>query len=68
MLNARMSPGLYNLLRVLPLVVWEAVWKGIGLWKAARNSQRNWFIALLLLNTACILPIVYIKFFQAKPK
>ncbi|HLB12056.1 MAG TPA: DUF5652 family protein [Dehalococcoidia bacterium] len=40
----------------------------MGLWKAARNSQRNWFIALLLLNTAGVLPIVYIRLFQAKRK
>lgn len=42
------------------LVVWEWAWKGIALWKAGRNNQPGWFIALLLLNTVGILPIVYL--------
>lgn len=49
---------------LIPLIVWELVWKGIALWKSARNSQSNWFVALLVLNTAGILPIIYLKFFQ----
>lgn len=54
------------LIWLIPLLIWEAVWKGIALWKAAKNNQLNWFIAILILNTAGILPIVYIKFFQKK--
>lgn len=56
------------LILILILAVWEAVWKGIATWKAARNNQLNWFIAILVLNTAGILPIVYIQFFQKKSK
>ena len=48
------------------VVIWEAIWKGIAMWKAARHSQRNWFIALLIFNTAGILSIAYIYFFQKK--
>ena len=51
---------------VLPLVAWEAGWKGYGLWKAAKNSQKYWFVAMLLVNSLGILPIVYLKFFQPK--
>ena len=47
------------------LLVWELIWKGISLWYAARHSQQGWFIALLILNTAGILPILYLIF--AKP-
>lgn len=50
------------------LIIWETVWKGIALWKASRNHQLRWFIAMLILNTVGILEIVYILFFQAKPK
>ena len=48
------------------IAIWELVWKGIALWKSARHSQKNWFIAILILNTAGILPIAYIYFFQKK--
>lgn len=48
------------------LSVWELAWKGVGLWKAAGNRQQGWFVAILLLNTLGILPIVYIQFFQQK--
>jgi|TARA_Y100000310_G_C20206612_1_gene589367 hypothetical protein len=52
----------------IPILIWEAVWKGIGMWKAARNSQLGWFIAILIVNSAGILPIVYIYFFQKDNK
>jgi hypothetical protein len=53
------------------LLVWEIVWKSVAMWKAARHNQLFWFIALTILNTVGILPIVYILFFQNdinKPK
>ncbi|MEN6445965.1 MAG: DUF5652 family protein [Candidatus Cloacimonas sp.] len=49
---------------VLILVLWELFWKGIALWKAARESQKYWFIVILVLNTAGILPILYIFLFK----
>ena len=56
---------------LLILAAWEAVWKGIGMWKSARQNQLPWFICILIFNTVGILPIVYLKFFQknsrAKP-
>ena len=51
---------------ILPLAIWDVVWKGIGLWHAARNGQKNWFVALMVLNTAGILPMIYLKWFQKK--
>ena len=48
------------------LMIWEAIWKGIALWKSARNNQLAWFAAILILNTAGILPILYIYLFQKK--
>lgn len=58
--------GTSILIWLTPLLLWELVWKGIALWKAAKNNQQGWFIALLILNTVGILPIIYIKFFQKK--
>lgn len=53
---------------IVILVIWDAIWKGIGLWKSARNNQIIWFICILIFNTAGILPIIYIFFFQRKGK
>jgi hypothetical protein len=49
---------------ILILALWELFWKGIALWKAARESQKYWFIAIIILNTAGILPILYIFLFK----
>lgn len=53
-----------NQLWFVPVLIWDLVWKGIALYKSARNKQDFWFIALLIFNTAGILPIIYILFFQ----
>ncbi len=54
------------LIWIIPLIVWEVIWKGIALWKSGRNNQLTWFIVILVLNTVGILPIIYLKFFQKK--
>lgn len=46
---------------LIPLVVWDGVWKGLALWKAGRNAHMVWFICLFLLNTVGILPIIYLS-------
>lgn len=50
------------------LIIWSLFWKGLALWKSAKNNQKYWFIAILILSTAGILDIIYIAFFQAKKK
>lgn len=50
------------------LSAWEMVWKGFGLWHSAQNKQKGWYIAMLLLNTAGLLPIVYLVWFKPKYK
>ncbi len=55
---------LYVLLLVV--VLWEAIWKGIALWKSARHGQNGWFVAILIINSIGILPILYLAFFQRK--
>lgn len=49
------------------LALWSIFWKGLALWKAARNDERYWYVALLVFNTAGILEILYLFFF-AKEK
>jgi len=48
------------------LIVWTLVWKGIALWKSAKNNSAPWFVVLLLVNTVGILEILYIFFFSKK--
>jgi len=55
-----------NLWWILLLIIWAGVWKLIALWKSARNNQLAWFIVIAILNTAGILPIIYIVWFQKK--
>jgi hypothetical protein len=52
-----------NPLFILALVI-ELIFKGIALWKAGRNNQIGWFVALFILNTAGLLPFIYLLFFQ----
>jgi len=48
------------------ILAWTLPWKGVALWKAVKNSQKGWFIALLILNTLAILEIIYIFYFSKK--
>lgn len=47
------------------LALWSLLWKGLALWKSARNDQRYWFVALLVINTAGILEILYLFVFAS---
>ena len=52
--------GWYGWNWMLLVVIWSLAWKGLALWHAARRSEKGWFIALLVINTAGILEIVYL--------
>ena len=64
LVNFLSDPKLQILLLVLG--VWTLIWKGIALWQSSQHNQRNWFIALLIVNTFGILEIVYLFYFQRK--
>jgi len=49
------------------VIIWSLIWKGFSLWRAARNTQRNWFIAMLIINTFGILEIIYLFYFSKSP-
>ncbi len=57
---------------LIPLFVAAAIWtiaiKGFALWHAARNSQKEWFVALLIINTLGILELVYLLWFRKDKK
>lgn len=49
---------------VILLALWSIVWKGLALWKAARQGDKAWFIVMLVVNTVGILEILYIYVFS----
>jgi len=56
-----------NLMWILWLIIlWTMPWKGLALWKAAKNEHKKWFIVLLVVNTLAILEMIYIFFFSKK--
>jgi hypothetical protein len=44
--------------------LWSLPWKGVALWKAARQSSILWFAILLVVNTVGLLEIFYIFIFS----
>ncbi|MBI5804172.1 hypothetical protein HY450_02920 [Candidatus Pacearchaeota archaeon] len=53
---------------LIPLTIWEVVWKGIALWKSARRNHLVWFVFILIVNSLGILPIVYLILYREKKK
>jgi methionyl-tRNA synthetase len=45
-------------------LVWIATWKGIALWKAAKNNHLVWFVALLIIQSMGLFEIFYIFLFS----
>ena len=50
------------------LIIWELVWKLMGMWEAAKNKSILWFIFIGITNTCGILPILYIYIFSKMGK
>jgi divalent metal cation (Fe/Co/Zn/Cd) transporter len=46
------------------LIIWDAIWKLIACWYAARNDQMAWFIVCAVVNSLGVLPIIYLLWFQ----
>ena len=45
---------------LLVLVLWSLFWKGLALWHSAKRNEKGWFVAILIINTAGILEIIYL--------
>ena len=45
---------------IILLVIWEAFWKLIGLWKSAKAGDKLWFVAIFVINFFGLVPIVYL--------
>jgi len=44
------------------VLAWSVFWKGMALWRAARNCHLIWFIVLLVVNTLGLLEIAYVLY------
>ncbi len=51
---------------IIIIGLWTLPWKGVALWKSARNNDKWWFMALLVINTIAILEILYIFILDKK--
>lgn len=56
------------LLLLIPLMLWSITWKGLALWRAARRSDKAWFVILLVVNTLGLLEIIYYYFIAKSDK
>ena len=61
-----MSQESSDLIFLSLILLWVFPWKGVALWKAARNSHKKWFIVLLIVNTLAVLEIIYIFYFSKR--
>lgn len=44
---------------ILLLSVADIVLRGFAMWRASKNNSKIWFWALLIVNSLCILPLIY---------
>lgn len=60
--------GIIEITLIILAVLFDFVLKGIALWRAGRNQQLGWFIALLIINSIGILPLIYLLVVDKKKK
>jgi len=46
---------------IIAISIIDILFKVKAMWRAARLSDKSWFICLFLFNTAGILPIIYLR-------
>ena len=45
---------------IILIVIWEAVWTAIAMWKSAKKNHLLWFIIFFLVNLLAIPEIIYL--------
>jgi hypothetical protein len=53
-------------LLIIIIILWTLPWKGLALWKSARQGDKAWFIFIFIVNTPAIFEILYIFIFSQK--
>lgn len=64
LLNEIYTQPTWFVVSLLVITIWDLIWRGIALWHSSQNEQKGWFVALLLLNTMGLLPIIYLIWFK----
>ncbi|MEK6923245.1 MAG: DUF5652 family protein [Nanoarchaeota archaeon] len=50
----------YFLPVIVITIVWDLFWKAWGLWISSQRKEKIWFVLILIINSAGILPIIYL--------
>lgn len=45
---------------VIVLILWDATLKLLAMWRAAQRKELLWFLVIAIINTAGILPLIYL--------
>ena len=53
---------------ILLLATFDIVLKLIAMWKSVKRDQLGWFIALGIINSIGILPIIYLLIYKDTPE
>jgi len=53
---------------IVIIALWDLTWKLIAMWKSSRRDQLIWFILLGIINSAGILPIIYLLIYKGAPE
>ncbi|NOS67667.1 MAG: hypothetical protein HOO67_04870 [Candidatus Peribacteraceae bacterium] len=48
------------LIVIIPFILIDLVLKALSMWRAARMNMTAWFIALFIVNSLGILPIIFL--------
>ena len=51
------------LITLLIVLLIDTILKGFALWRASRNKHKIWFILIMVLESAGILPLIYLLWF-----
>ena len=50
----------------IPLLLVDLTLRGLALWKSSRKGEKYWFVALLVVNSVGILPLIYLLIQKVK--
>lgn len=64
MIESFVSTEAGSIVIILLIFFWTLPWKGLALWRAAKNCDKVWFIVILILNTLALLDILYFFIFS----
>ena len=52
---------------IILITIVDLILRGMALWRSARAGQSVWFVVMLIVNTAGILPVIYLLLQSNRP-